>query len=57
MDGALGLPRALTVTFGYALLNEVERIYNKDLGGSVLMDIGMLLWLGGRQTDRQKLES
>ncbi|XP_066919680.1 trans-1,2-dihydrobenzene-1,2-diol dehydrogenase-like [Clytia hemisphaerica] len=41
VDGALGLPRAMTVTFGYALLNDIKRINKKELGGSVVMDIGI----------------
>jgi len=40
-DGSLGSPRALLITFGVGILNSVERIHNKDLGGSVLLDIGI----------------
>ncbi len=40
-DGKIGTVKAVSVSFGVKVLQEVERIINPDLGGSVMMDIGI----------------
>ena len=39
-DGELGEPRVMFATFGVKGLNDVDRIKMKELGGSVILDIG-----------------
>lgn len=44
-DGDLGEPMALMATFGYGNLNNIDRVKRVDMGGSVLLDIGIYVLL------------
>ena len=42
-NGIIGDIAAVQITFGFTVLGAVDRVTNPDLGGSVLMDIGLYL--------------